>query len=306
MNARVVPELVITRVESDADIVAMVEVAARSELRLPPPRPENLRHQLYAKPNLTYLIARLGGEPAGRAFVEANDAGAEHADARVDVASDARRRGIGSALLKEVSRRAAAYGKTELRGETWEDDTGSRGFFERRGYRVVGGERAVVLDLRTHDPEPVGLPPGVRVVARKPEHVEGMYEVARHAGEDIPGSEAPSFEAFRAQDVNRPSLRPELCFVALAGDDVIGYAILNDFGREAHHGLTAVRRDWRRRGVATALKRTQIARAKQLGFDRLVTESEEQNDPMRKLNVKLGYLPEPSLSTVVLLGPLLP
>jgi GNAT superfamily N-acetyltransferase len=306
MNARVVPELVITRVESDADIVAMVEVAARSELRLPPPRPENLRHQLDAKPNLTYLIARLGGESVGRAFVEANDAGAAHADARVDVASDARRRGIGSALLKEVSRRAAAYGKTELRGETWEDDTGSRGFFERRGYRVVGGERAVVLDLRTHDPEPVGLPPGVRVVARKPEHVEGMYEVARHAGEDIPGSKAPSFEAFRAQDVDRPSLRPELCFVALAGDDVIGYAILNDFGREAHHGLTAVRRDWRRRGVATALKRAQIARAKQLGFDRLVTESEERNDPMRKLNVKLGYLPEPSLSTVVLLGPLLP
>jgi GNAT superfamily N-acetyltransferase len=306
MNARVVPELVITRVESDADIVAMVEVAARGELRLPPPRAENLRHQLDAKPNLTYLIARLGGEPVGRAFVEANDAGAPHADARVDVASDARRRGIGSALLKEVSRRAAAYGKTELRGETWEDDTGSRGFFERRGYRVVGGERAVVLDLRTHDPEPVGLPPGVRVVARKPEHVEGMYEVARHAGEDIPGSEAPSFEAFRAQDVDRPSLRPELCFVALAGDDVIGYAILNDFGREAHHGLTAVRRDWRRRGVATALKRAQIARAKQLGFDRLVTESEERNDPMRKLNVKLGYLPEPSLSTVVLLGPLLP
>jgi GNAT superfamily N-acetyltransferase len=306
MNTRVVPELVIARVDSDEDIADMVDVAARSGPRLPPPRPENLRHQLHARPNLTYLIARLGDEPVGRAFVEADDSGVAHADAHLEVVTDARSRGIGSALLKEASRRAAAYGKTELCGETWEDDVGSRGFFERRGYRVVGGERAVVLDLRTHDPEPVGLPPGVRVAARTPEHVEGMYEVARHAGEDIPGSEAPSFEAFRAQDVDRPSLRPELCFVALAGDEVIGYAILNDFGREAHHGLTAVRRDWRRRGVATALKRTQIAKAKQLGFDRLVTESEERNDPMRLLNVKLGYQPEASLSTVVLLGPLLP
>jgi GNAT superfamily N-acetyltransferase len=145
----------------------------------------------------------------------------------------------------------------------------------------------------------------VEIGQRRPEHVEGSYEVARQAGEDIPGSGAPSFEGFLAQDVDRPSLRAELCFVALARGEVIGYAILNDFGRECHHGLTAVRRDWRRRGVATALKRIQIARAKELGYDRLVTESEERNDPMRSLNLKLGYLPDPSLSTVVLRGPLL-
>ena len=303
MNERVRPELVVARVETDADIAEMVDVASRSELRLPPPRPENLRHQLAARRNLTFLIARLDGDPVGRGFVRADDG--PHADAHVDVVKDGRRRGVGTALLREVSQWAAAQGKTALRGEAWEDDRESRGFFERRGYRVVGGERAVVLDLREHDAEAVALPPGVTVVPRGAEHVDGMYEVARHAGEDIPDSDAPSFEEFRAQDVDRPSLRPELCFVALAGDEVIGYAIANDFGREAHHGLTAVRRDWRRRGVATALKRTQIARAKELGFERLVTESEERNEPMRQLNLKLGYVPEPSLSTVVLLGPLL-
>jgi hypothetical protein len=36
-----------------------------------------------------------------------------------------------------------------------------------------------------------------------------------------------------------------------------------------------------------------------------VTESEERNDPMRSLNLKLGYVSDPSLSTVVLRGPLL-
>jgi RimJ/RimL family protein N-acetyltransferase len=56
--------------------------------------------------------------------------------------------------------------------------------------------------------------------------------------------------------------------------------------------------------VATALKRAQIALAKDRGFERLVTESEERNEPMRNLNRKLGYRPEPSLSTVVLRGPL--
>ena len=303
MNAQVVDDLVITRVESDADLAAMVDVATRSGLRLPPPRAENLRHQLDARPDLTYLIARLGEEPVARGFLMIGEA--SHADAHAEVVLSHRRQGIGSAMLGEVSRRAAERGKDELQVELWEDDAEPRGFFERRGYRFVGGERAVVLDLRTHEPEPVEAIPGVQIVERTEEHVEDSYEVARQAGEDIPGSEAPSYESFRALDVDRPSLRPELCFVALAGGEVIGYAILNDFGRECHHGLTAVRRDWRRRGVAAALKRTQIARAKELGYLRLVTESEERNDPMRKLNQKLGYLPDPSLSTVVLRGPLL-
>jgi RimJ/RimL family protein N-acetyltransferase len=97
-----------------------------------------------------------------------------------------------------------------------------------------------------------------------------------------------------------------LTFIALAGDQVIGYAGLDHYGDDAFHGLTAVKRAWRGQGVATALKRSQIAAAKERGIKRLVTESEERNTPMRRLNEKLGYRPEPSLSTVVLRGPLLP
>ena len=69
------------------------------------------------------------------------------------------------------------------------------------------------------------------------------------------------------------------------------------------HGLTATRRDWRRRGVATALKQAEIAAAKRAGFHRLVTESEERNEPMRRLNLKLGFVPAPELSTFVMRGP---
>jgi RimJ/RimL family protein N-acetyltransferase len=70
-----------------------------------------------------------------------------------------------------------------------------------------------------------------------------------------------------------------------------------------HHGLTATRRDWGRRGVATALKLAEIAAAKRAGFDRLVTENEERNEPMRRLNEKLGFVPAPELSTIVMRGP---
>lgn len=306
MQRQVVTDLVISSVESDADLAAMVAVRARTSPDLPPPRVEGLRQQLDSRPNLTYLVARLRREPVGCGFVEIPDA--PYAESHVTVVEEARRGGIGSSLLSEVSGRAAAHDRTELQGEARASDADSRAFFERRGYRVVGGEQAVVLDLGDHEPDRVEPPSGVRIVSRaeRPDLVERMYEVSREADEDVPGMDyVRSFEAFTAQDIDRPGRRPEFCFVALAGDEVIGYAVFEDYGAEAHHGLTAVKRAWRRRGVATALKRTQIAVAKERGFRRLVTESEERNEPMRNLNLKLGFRPEPRLSTVVLRGPLL-
>ena len=83
----------------------------------------------------------------------------------------------------------------------------------------------------------------------------------------------------------------------------MGYAALQVFGDEANPCLRASRRDWRRRGVATALKRVEIVAAKHAGFRRLVTESEERNEPMRRLNEKLGFVASPELSVVVMRGP---
>ncbi|MFL5939289.1 MAG: GNAT family N-acetyltransferase, partial [Gaiellaceae bacterium] len=112
-----------------------------------------------------------------------------------------------------------------------------------------------------------------------------------------------TFAEWRAQEIDKPVRRPELCFLALAGDEVVGYAGLQVYGDEAFHGLTVTRRDWRRRGVASALKRAEIAAAKEAGFKRLLTESEERNEPMRRLNEKLGFVPAPEWSTVVIRGP---
>ena len=51
------------------------------------------------------------------------------------------------------------------------------------------------------------------------------------------------------------------------------------------------------------MKRAQIAAAKEAGFERLVTESEERNVPMRTLNEQLGYKPDPRWSSVLMRGP---
>jgi GNAT superfamily N-acetyltransferase len=289
MSALELSQLTIAPAETDADLEAMIHIR---RLVTPEARPtvENLRFNLDADPNLVYLVARAGGDPVACGFVHSLEL---LATGDIAVVPDRRRNGVGSAMLDALSVK--------------ESDAESRAFLEHRGFVKVGGEQALVLELEEIEEPSIDPPPGVRVVSRveEPDLLEGMYEIGAQADEDIPGSVGvQTFEQWRANEIDKPSRRPELSFVALAGEEVVGYAALMVFGDEAHHGLTATRRNWRRRGVAAALKRAEIAAAKSAGFRRLLTESEERNEPMRRLNLKLGFVPAPEHSTVVMRGPL--
>ena len=56
------------------------------------------------------------------------------------------------------------------------------------------------------------------------------------------------------------------------------------------HDMTGVRRAWRGRGIARALKAAEIAWAKESGYERLETQNEERNEPIRRLNERYGYV----------------
>jgi mycothiol synthase len=294
-------QLAIAPAETDADLEAMIHVRG---LVTPEAHPtvQILRFNLETRDGLTYLVARAGEEPVACGFVEP---WARHAVADIAVVPDRRRRGVGSAMLAEIAERARGLGKDSIQDEVKEIDAESRLFLERRGFVRVGGEQALLLELESIEAPEVDPPAGVRIVSRvdEPDRLEEMYAVSVQAGEDIPGSSGgQTFDEWRAHEIDKPVRRPELCFVALAGTEVVGYAGLQVYGEDVFHGLTATRRDWRRRGVATALKRAEIATAKRAGFRRLLTESEERNEPMRRLNEKLGFVPAPEYSTVVMRG----
>jgi mycothiol synthase len=303
MHANELSQLTISPAETDSDLEAMIQVR---RLVTPEAHPtvENLRHNLQSKEDLHYLVARLGEEPVACAFVEpwSSVAGGD-----IAVVPAYRRQGVGSAMLAEIFRRARDFGKDSLQGEVKESDSDSRGFLEHRGFVRVGAEQALVLELEGVDPPEIEPPPGVRIVSRaeEPDRLEGMYVVAAQADEDIPGATGvQTFDEWKGQEIDKPAKRPELCFIALAGEEVVGYAALHATGEECFHGLTATRRDWRRRGVASALKRAEIAAVIRSGrYRRLLTESEERNEPMRRLNEKLGFVPAPEWSTVVMRGP---
>ena len=212
-----------------------------------------------------------------------------------------RGRGTGDAIRAALERWAIAHGATELEGPVAEDDEGSIAWTSARGYEETGRNSRMVLDLTTIETPSVSPPPGIEIVtwAERPELAEGLWEVAREAGPDIPGEEetdAGPFEEWVERDMRGSGDRPEAVFVALEDGQVLGYAKLA-FSAErtdrAFHDLTGVRRAHRGRGIAAALKATQIAWAKDQGFSSLQTANEVRNAPIRHLNAKHGYVLEP-------------
>ena len=85
---------------------------------------------------------------------------------------------------------------------------------------------------------------------------------------------------------------PEASFVALADGEVVGVASLKldaENPARAENGYTAVRREWRGRGLASALKRTTLVWAARHDICEIQTWTQRGNDAMRALNERLGY-----------------
>lgn len=286
----------------------MVEL--RTALGSPRPNLENYRHALETW-SAQYLVGRLDGAPVacGMSVLFPWAAGDRHLPADAAVLPAFRSRGIGGQLLRLLSERGRELGKQGLRVEVKSDDPGSIRFVESRGFHEVEREEEVELDLAAiGEPPPAEPPDGIEIVSynERPDLERGMYETDTEASADIPGeagTHQPGFEEWRTFAIERPTRDLDLTLLALAGDEVVGVAYMEGYGDRFIHNLTGVRRAWRGRGVATALKRAQIAAAHARGANRLVTESHEDNAPMRNLNRKLGY--RPTVTNIVFHGPLL-
>jgi len=254
-----------------------------------------------------WLLASDGTEDLGTAI----GVGGWHtppgvARAELEVIAQARGRGAGSALLAGLGTWARALGYGELLVEVQEADATSLAWAERRGYTVFARHPRLVLDLAGVEAPEVAPPEGIEIVtwAERPELAPGLYAVACEAYPDVPDGEdavLPPFEEWLSMDMQGAGDRPDGTFVAVAGGEVVGYAKFH-FPAAApglvNHDMTGVLRAWRRRGIAGALKRAEIAWAKQNGYEKLATGNEERNEPIRKLNAQYGYVLEPGTVTV--------
>ena len=222
------------------------------------------------------------------------------------VPHDERGAGIGIAILDALEGWAAERECTELEGPVSEEDDGSLIWAANHGYHEIGRNSRLVLDLTTAEiPEPAP-PDGIEIVtwADRPELAQGLWEVAREATPDIPGEEEGdigTLEEWLARDMRGASDDPRAVFAALDHGEVVGFAKLSfsdESSERAFHDLTGVKRAHRGRGIAGALKRTQIAWARENGYTSLQTSNEVRNEPIRRLNERYGYVLEPGVAIV--------
>jgi GNAT superfamily N-acetyltransferase len=257
--------------------------------------------------SMAWFLAELDTEAAGTAVALTG----WHSPPRVgrlelSVVPASRGRGVGGELLRAAGEWLRNSDCDEALAPVKEDDGASLAWAERRGYREVGRNARLALDLSLVDAPDVDPPEGVEIVswAERPDVLGGMYEVACEAYPDVPGEEEAEmalFEEWVSGDLQGAGDRPEATFAALAGGEVVGYAkfsISNARPGVAMHDMTGVKRAWRGRGIAGALKRAEIRWAKENGFTRLETMNEERNEPIRRLNERHGYRLEPGTITV--------
>jgi GNAT superfamily N-acetyltransferase len=256
------------------------------------------------------FLVEIDGRAAGSAAVAILPQRPTAGFALVTVLADTRRLGAGTALYVAVSEWTRARGLEILHVPLEEDDPESLAYAQRRGFVEKERYSRMLLDLTSTEEPEADSPAGVEIVtwAERPELARGIYEVAMEAYEDVPGAENEEMEPFEdwlAHDMQGSGDRLDATFVALAGDQVVGYAkfsLTNARPKVAFHDMTGVRRTWRGRGIAGALKRTQIAWAMRAGFEELETSNEERNEPIRRLNAQLGYRLAPG--RMLLEGPL--
>jgi mycothiol synthase len=225
---------------------------------------------------------------AGRTFV------------RVGVLEGFRRQGIGTQLLGHAVEVAQLHGSELVSSAVEEGDQAGEAFAAAFGFVERLREVEVIRHLAGDEPEPEPVGFEIVPVSSRPGLVEGAYALARVALPEMPlpvPYEAPPFEQWADEDAIGPRVIAGGTLVAVEDGRVVGFAGLLARGADPHlaeHGLTAVVPDRRARGIATALKRAQIAWAARNGYRRLITWTQDRNAPMQRVNAKLGYEPQPA------------
>lgn len=254
--------------------------------------------------DMVWFLATREGVDAGAAFAYVGWHSAPGTGTgEAFVLPDHRGTGLGAALYTEVVQWVQERGCVALETTVAEDDEASLGWADERGFREVGRNSLLVLDLTAVEAPEVSCPPGVEIVtwADRPDLSSAIYEVAREAYPDVPGEEGTpvdTYEVWLSKDMQGTSDRPEATFIAITDGEVAGYAKLSlssSDSKEAFHDMTGVRRAFRGRGIASALKRAEIAWAKQAGYESLATQNEMRNEPIRRLNERHGYRVRPGV-----------
>jgi GNAT superfamily N-acetyltransferase len=219
-----------------------------------------------------------------------------------------RRRGLGTRLAEEVEQFASSNRVRWVEAEVQESNLpGSQPFVARRGYVELERYQTSVQAPLLVDASGLAAlrsrleRDGIEIVAfpaiDSPRARDELYRLTAQIWRDMPhephvGWEDPSPDAFRRIIFERPSVLLDGFFVARDGERVVGlsYLVRRPDGN-AEVGDTGVQRDYRRRGIARALKLMVTQYAQHHGIERVHTDNRTDNAGMLAINQELGFVP---------------
>jgi len=241
-------------------------------------------------------------------------AGMYHPDkyyAWVNVHPAHQRRGLGRRLADFVEGELVRMGALSVLTHTREDVTRGMQFAELRGYQ----EKMRYFESRLSVPDfdfgpwehvlPEVQASGFRVASLSEfpddaEHRQKLFDLFRDIRRDVPRPEPAtdvSFENFQKWTWESPYFLPEAYFIAedlATGAWAGSSALWRTDGSHIGTGLTGVRREYRRKRLALAMKLRGIQYARSVGAPEIRTGNESNNRPMLAINEALGFVKQPA------------
>jgi len=288
---------------------------------LPPSTVEDYRHwerveNIPEKAVNERLIAERDGRRVGWMAIDkmwwTEREGGYHGSITVD--PDLWNQGIGTQMYQWLVRRLTDLGAQRVYGNVREDRTAAQSFLENRGFRKTGhADRWSRLEVKTANLEGyTGLEQrlageGIRIATlaetgESEEFLRKLHQVLDEAVRDIPSSERfteSPFEMF-VEELRHPDMAPERFWIALDGDEPAGLVMMPVQKHEAAwNGFTGVKRAYRGRGIARALKLKAVEWCRDQDLDFIYTANDVNNRRMLAINNSLGYRQLPISEEVV-------
>jgi mycothiol synthase len=219
-------------------------------------------------------------------------------------------RGIGSALLARVLEAIGPKHPISLRTFSREDFTATRRFLAQRGFVEAKRTWESFLDLAAFDFAPyAGQVDGVEAqgirlctlpeLQGNPDWEQRLLDLYNTIQTDVPDIDqavAVDMAYFQKNYTGSSSYLAEGNFIALDGQQWVGMTNLWKGGSPdlLNTGLTGTLPDYRRRGIALALKLRSLAWAREQGITRIRTTNASTNQGMLAINEQMGFVKRPA------------